>query len=57
MKQRYLIFFNDEVFSTDWFDIGNNFVPGMIAVDVYLGFLFNSTCEDGKWKPLTEDHL
>lgn len=57
MKQRYLIFFNDEVFSTDWFDIGNNFIPGMIAIDVYLGLLFNSTCEDGKWKPIQEDHL
>jgi hypothetical protein len=51
---QYLIIHNHEVFYTNWYSHENNFVLGMIVVDLYK----NRFTNDGKtWQPVEEDSL
>jgi len=49
----YLIYYKGESFYTNWFDIDNNYVEGMIVFD-----LRRHTCYDGEGLiEIKQDHL
>lgn len=51
---KYLIINNNEVFYTNWFDKDNNYVPGMIVVNLLLD---EYTTDGVKWQTVEEDSL
>lgn len=50
---KYLIFYNNEVFYTKWFDEENNYVEGMLVVNVQSDKYFNGK----EWLDIKFDHL
>jgi hypothetical protein len=51
---RYLIVSDQEVFYTEWFESENNFVDGMIVIDLATD---KYMIEEGLWREIQEDHL
>ncbi len=50
---RYYIQHKGTVFTTHWFDIENNYEPGMIVIDTLKGLYYMG----GEWIEVIEDSL
>lgn len=50
----YLILINGDAFYTNWFDVENNYIDGMVVFNI----LSDSFTTDGQtWKEINEDSL
>lgn len=50
---KYIVINNNEVFYTDWFDIDNHYVDGMIVINRATDLYYNGYA----WFDIMEDHL
>lgn len=50
---RYTVFFEEKAFYTEYFDLKQSYVTGMIIFDNFSKTFFNGE----KWQPIEQDHL